>query len=138
MREASYKQEESGTVESWEGRLNAPVPLKSPGSATIINVTSVPPSLAAHESSADCVNGLDILAADILGPGAGAAAVISAHAPANSKVDKVNGMSCVCATSPVRDLQESEKPGPDTLKLQQKYDERSSSDGARHRWCDRA
>ena len=62
------------------------MPVKSPGSATMTRLTSVPPSLEAQTAWLDWVKGVVVLSADALGAGAGACAVVSAQQPTKSKV----------------------------------------------------
>ena len=62
-----------------------PVPVKSPGSATITSETSVPPSLDAQTDWLDWVRGL-VASAVALGAGAGATAEVNVRPPATSKV----------------------------------------------------
>ncbi len=68
----------------------SPVPVKSPGSATIIRLTLVPPSMEVQTGWLDAVNGL--VSSDALGAGAGACAAVNRQLPISSTVNN-NGLA---------------------------------------------
>ena len=68
----------------------SPVPVKSPGSATMIRLTLVPPSMEVQTGWLDAVRGL--ISSDALGAGAGACAAVNRQLPTSSTV-KNNGLA---------------------------------------------